>query len=189
MTDRGKFEIWVKNLSGDEKMKLMQKIEEDAVAAEMAYYGCSRCVLHAVQKNLKLGNGDAIKAVMPLAGGVARSMEACGALLGAVMATGLAYGSDKLAFAFQAHVKDRPQDDEVAYCYAETMRRGGIICDKFRDKYGSLRCIDVQKAVHGKYWNLKDPKQLAEYCQPSIHNKCGYVAGFAARIAAEVILA
>ena len=56
------------------------------------------------------------------------------------------------------------------------------------EKFGGLRCTEVQKAIRGKVWDLRDPQQLEEYLQPEIHDKCGSVAGAAARIASAAIL-
>ena len=180
---------WVKSLSAEEKDKLVKKIEQDAAAIEMENYGCARCVLRALQQNLNLGGGEAFKASLAMSGGVARNCEVCGALLGGLMAVGLAYGSDKLAFPFGAYVKEKKQDDEVAERYREVMGRGGKICDRFKEVYASLRCADVQRAIReGKFWDLRDPKQLEEYLQPAIHDQCGSVAGMAARITAQVML-
>ena len=47
----------------------------------------------------------------------------------------------------------------------------------------------MQRAIReGKFWDLKDPKQLEEYLQPAIHDQCGPVAGMAARITVEAML-
>ena len=188
MGDNSDFETRVNNLSVGEKARLIRKIEQDADYYEREYYGCARTALSALQRNLKLGGGDVFKASLALSGGVARNCEVCGALLGALMAVGLAYGSDKLAFPFGTWVKEKKQDDEVAQRYREVMDRAFIICDRFKELYGSLRCADVQMAIRGKFWDLRDHKQSAEYVQPKIHDKCGSVAAAAARITAEVIL-
>jgi len=188
MREESSFATWVRNLNAEEKDRLIRKIEQDATAIEVEYYGCARCVLRALQQNLNLGGSEAFKASLPLSGGVARNCEVCGALLGGLMVVGLAYGSDKLAFPFGAYVKGKEQDDEVAQRYSEVMRRSGIICDRFKETFGGLRCVEVQKAIRGKFWDLRDPQQLEEYLQPIIHDKCGSVAGAAARITAETIL-
>lgn len=190
MTDRPSFVAWREKLSTEEKERLIKKIERDATAIEIENYGCARCVLSALQQNLEgLGGGEAFKASLAMSGGVARNCEVCGALLGGLMAVGLAYGSDKLAFPFGTYVKEKKQDDEVAEKYRDVMERSGKICDRFNKVYGSLRCADVQKVIRdGKFWDLRDPKQLKEYLQPLIHDQCGSVAGMAARITAEEIL-
>ena len=189
MTESG-FAKRVRSLSAEEKDRLVEKIEQDAAAIEIENYGCARCVLRALQQNLEgLGGSEAFKASLAMSGGVARNCEVCGALLGGLMAVGLAYGSDRLAFPFGAYVKEKKQDGEVAERYREVMGRGSKICDGFKKIYGSLRCADVQKAIRGgKFWDLRDPKQLEEYLQPAVHDQCGSVAGTAARITAEVML-
>ena len=188
MIEKSNFATWVNNLDPKDKVNLIHKIEQDASYIEINYYGCARCVLSSFQQNLKLGGSEAFKASLPLSGGVARNCEVCGALLGGLMVVGLAYGSDKLAFPFGAYVKGKEQDDEVAQRYSDVMRRGGVICDRFKEKFGGLRCSEVQMAIHGRSWDLRDPKQIEEYLQPSIHDKCGVVASTVARIVAEAIL-
>lgn len=183
------FESWVKNLSHDEKSELIKKIEEDATAAETEFYGCARSVVHAFQVNMNLGSAETFKASLGMSGGAARNCEVCGALLGGLMMVGLVYGTEKLAFPFGSYVKEKEGDDEVAKRYADVMGRAGRICDRFREVFGGLRCSDAQRATRdGRFWDLKDPEQLAEYLQPVIHDKCGFVAGTAARFAAEEIL-
>ena len=60
------------------------------------------------------------------------------------------------------------------------------VCQRFIDKFGSLRCRDVQVALHGKSWDFSNPVELSEYFQPRIHDKCGEVTKAAAEFAADV---
>jgi C_GCAxxG_C_C family probable redox protein len=179
----------LRKLSEREKQRLIDKIAEDAKTIETEVYGCARSVLASLQKNLEIGNAEVIRASVGLGAGVARNLEVCGAVSGAVMAVGLIYGTEKLTFPFGAHVKEKKADEEAGKRYADVMTRGGMICDRVRAIYGGLRCSDIQRATRGgRCWDLKDPKQLVEYLQPAIHDHCGPVAGTVARIAAEEIL-
>ena len=150
-----------------------------------------RCVLTALQRNLDLGGKESFRASFAFAGGVARNCEVCGALIGGLMAVGLAYASDKLGYPHGpgASVKGDPKENaEVAERYQDVMERSSIICDRFREKFGSLRCADVQRAIRGKFFDLRDPKQLGEYRRPEIHDECAKVSRVAGRLAAEEIL-
>ena len=185
----GSFLARLKNLSDKEREILINKIAEDAKTIETQVYGCSRSVLSALQKNLEIGNSEVLKSSVGMSGGVARNLEVCGAVLGAIMVVGLIYGTEKLTFPFGAHVKEKKADEEAGKQYADVMTRGGKICDRVKAIYGGLKCSDIQRATRGgRCWDLKDPKQLAEYLQPAIHDYCGPVAETVARIAAEEIL-
>jgi hypothetical protein len=190
MTGNSSFIQWKNSLRTEEKNNLIRKIEQDAIDMEKEYYGCARCVLRALQQNMKgLGGGEAFRASLAMSGGIARNCEVCGALLGGLMAVGLAYGSEKLAFPFGSYVKTKKQDDEVAEKYRDVMGRAGKICEMFKEIYGSLRCADVQRAIRGgKFWDLRDQKQLSEYLQPAIHDQCGQVAGTVAKLTAQIML-
>ena len=163
-------------MSRDGKQQLLRAIKQAAHDNEALYWGCSQAVLSALQKHLNLGNGEAFKAASALAGGVCRSWEVCGALLGGVMAIGLAYG--------------RANYEVGKICleqteYQEAMLRGKKLCEKFQEKFGSLRCADVASLVRGtdyKYPRYNTLERLEN------HARCGYVTGLTAQFAAEVIL-
>jgi len=129
-------------------------------------------------QNLDLEDMATFKAVSGFSGGLARTgKSACGALTAGVMVIGLVYGRDKL----------EPAAESVAY--QETMRRAGILCDRFAEEFGSTKCHDVQLKVYGKAWNLRD-LNVQEDFRATLEkgNKCADVVQKAAEIAAEVIL-
>ena len=84
-----------KEMSQEERERLLRKIEQHAHDYEVVYWGCSQAVLYTLQRHLQLDDGGAFRAASPFAGGVARMREVCGALVGGVMAIGLAYGRTK----------------------------------------------------------------------------------------------
>jgi len=51
------------------KAELLDRIEETAYNYEKEYHGCSRCTLLPLQQHLKLGDGSALKAAVPLQAG------------------------------------------------------------------------------------------------------------------------
>ena len=164
----------------DEKKKrqLIIEIEETACSTAKAYRGCSQWPLYALQKHLKLGDKHTFRAASALVGGIAGSGEACGALLGALMAIGLAYGRDEL------------ESIETSEAFAEALERGGRMCDRFKDEFGSLRCHDVQQAIFGRSWDLRDPEEKNDFLSRDEVDKCSdLVIKKTVCIAAEVILA
>lgn len=163
-------------MSIKEKEQLVKKIEQTACDNERIYYGCSRSVLNALQLHLNIGDGSVIKASVGLAGGVARNGNVCGALTGGIMAIGLIYGEGKLDF---------PTSSPY---YTKLMEYGGKLYDRFEKEFNGVTCRDVQKTIHGKSWNLRNPEELQQFVMPEIHDRCSEVTRKAARLAAEVIL-
>ncbi|MFC2002219.1 C-GCAxxG-C-C family protein [Chloroflexota bacterium] len=166
-----------KEMSQEERELLLSKIEQHAHDYEVKYWGCSQAVLYTLQQDLQLSDGGAFKAASPFAGGVARMREVCGALLGGVMAIGLVYGRTE----FEAGKVALEQPDCV-----ESMVRASKFGERFKEKFGCLRCGDVQAVIHGP-----DFKPHVRFTVKSFeeHAKCGEVTGPAARLAAEIILA
>jgi C_GCAxxG_C_C family probable redox protein len=153
------------------------EIGETACHNAKTYRGCSQWPLYALQEHLNLGDIHTFRAATALAGGVAGSGEVCGALLGALMAVGLAYGRDQL----------EPVETSVAF--GEAMQRGERVCDKFRSALGSLRCRDIQQSLYGRSWDLRKPEEKLDFLSRHDIDKCSdLVIKKAAEIAAEVIL-
>lgn len=155
---------------------ILSKVESHARDLDLKYHGCSQMTLKALQDVLGLGDGDVFKAASALAGGVARSGEVCGALLGALMAVSLAFGRSRL----------EPTTESIGYRRA--MEIGYVVFDEFKKNFGSVRCRDIHVRLFGKYYNLRDPKELEEFILSGNINKCSDVVALAARIAAKAIL-
>jgi len=166
-----------RELSQEEKEQLFRTIEQYAYDAEVIYWGCSQAVLDALQRHLNLGNGETFKAASAFAGGVARTREVCGALLGGIMVIGLAYGRTK----FEAGKVGLEQSD-----YLEAQVRASRLCERFKEKFTSLRCDDVRRLVREP--DFKEYTRYNTLESFEDHSKCGNVTGPAARLAAEIIL-
>jgi len=162
-------------MSVEEKKKLVRRIEKAACENERRRKGCCRNVIAALQTHLGLGDGDVFRAAVPLGAGIARSGGTCGALLGGLMAIGLAYCED---------------DKDVSVTtdsYGQTMLKSIELFDRFKEKYGCTECRDIQRRIFGRYYDLKKPDEASELGE--VDRKAGYpVIATAARLAAEVIL-
>jgi C_GCAxxG_C_C family probable redox protein len=169
-------------VSVDEKQKemLIEKAGALAESYEVTYHGCSQVTLKAIQDALAgvidVGNGNAFKAASALVGGVARSGEVCGALLGALMAVSLVFGRDKL------------EPTIVSEGYRKALEISYKVFDEFKEFFGSVRCRDIQMKLFGKYYNLRNPLELDEFFSSGNANKCGEVTKIAAKIATKAIL-
>ena len=170
----------IKIMSPDEKKELVKKIGDTAYNSEMTVGGCSSGALDGLMEHFGIDdpNLSIYKSSTGLSGGVGRCAEVCGALIGAVMVIGMVYGREK------------HEPPSLSPEYQETMRRSGMLCDRFTEEFGSMRCNDVQKKMYGKTWNMRDPVVYQEDFRPTLNadNKCAYVTKRAAELAAEVIL-
>lgn len=153
--------------------ELLDKIEKSARDYEMEYHGCSRCTLWPIQEHLKLGDGWAFKAATPLAAGIAMRGETCGALLGGMMAIGMATASED--FADQAKFMETLA---VAYRYWR----------RFVKEFGSPRCRDIQLARAGRYYDLSDIQQYEEAKEKGLYRIASEIVGKASRMAAQMIM-
>ena len=77
-----------------EQIALLDKVEADGEALHKEVGVCARSTLMAVGRNLDLGSDaeldGALKTAIPLSGGIASTRNECGALIGGVMAIGMA---------------------------------------------------------------------------------------------------
>ena len=166
----------IRGMSQEDKEQLIRTIEHEARDNEIKYWGCSQAVLDALQRHLKLGDGDTFKAATAFVGGIAGNREACGALIGCVMAIGLASGRVKYETG-----KIGPEQADLVECSARARK----FCDRFRESLGGLRCSEVRAAMGF------DPEARVVKLTPETfkeHDKCGDVTGTAARLASEIIL-
>ena len=162
-----------------QKEQLVRTIEQEAHDSEVMYWGCGQAVLDALQRNLNLGDGEAFKAASAVGGGIGGMREACGALMGAVMAIGLAYGRRK----FETGKVSLEQPDSV-----EAKLRASRFCERFKEEFGGLRCNDVRASVREPSFNGSAVYSYNTVEAFEDHAKCGDVTGPTARLAAEIIL-
>jgi len=158
--------------------KILDRIAKAAYDNDRAYEGCARCVLAALQEHVHLLHDDkayraALKASTPLAAGVARRGETCGALIGAIMAVGLVAGSERL-------------DDAEGYVRA--MEVAVEVFDRFKNNYGTVKCFEIQEKLFGRHYDFFNPEDAEAWYKDNGLDKCPGVCAVAARIGAEVIL-
>ena len=153
--------------------ELLDKIEQAAHDYEKEYHGCSRCAFRALQENLDLGDDAVFLAATPLAAGIAFQGETCGALLGGLLAVGLATAS---------------LDMEDADTQRYSMTNGYYLFRRFVREIGSSRCRDIQTVRLGRSFNISDPEDYERAKEAGIYIECPKVVGKAARLTANFIL-
>ena len=162
------------------KQELLNQIEETASKCERASGGCGRCCLTTVMQHLKLADDPTIelfrKAAFPLSGGIAQEKETCGALLGGLMAIGIAFFSGK--------VEDSDHNDRM-----ELLKLGRQYYRGFEKEIGHVRCYDIREVALGRVFDTVDPDEFTRFDAAGGHEKlCPSVVSKAARLAAEFIL-
>ena len=138
--------------------------------------GCSQCTLLGVFDAFGVVNDDILKAATGLADGVGLTGDGhCGALSGGVLAIGYFFGRDK---------------DE----FSDTMKliKGNLLSkklhDRFIEKYGTCRCIDLQKSFFGRFYNLYDPEEMQAAVKTGLPDTCSILVGEVAKMTTEIIL-
>ncbi|MBE9514203.1 MAG: C-GCAxxG-C-C family protein [Chloroflexi bacterium] len=152
---------------------LLDKIEKAAYEYERKFHGCSRCTLLPLQEYLELGDGSALRAAVPLAGGIAMTGDTCGALLGGLLAVGLATADE---------------DMENREAFLDSLVAGFRFYRKFKQDIGHTTCRDIQMEKLGRYYNMADPEEYEEFTKAEGYLECAKVAARASRLAAEFIL-
>lgn len=138
-----------------------------------------------MQEEFGLGDLQSFKAATLLAGGVARRGETCGALLGALMALGLAMG------------RERIEDTET---YQQTMAPGQDVSRRFQielhnqfdfsSPLETTLCRDIQARIYGRAFDMVDTEDRQAFLDAGGHSAqgCPKVSAVAAQVAAEELM-
>ncbi len=153
--------------------ELLNRIEKEANNYERNFHGCSRCVLKPLQDHLNLGDDESFKASTPLAAGVAMRGETCGALLGGLMAVGMATASENM------------KDTDAL---RNSLAAGFRLARKVEKEFGTTNCTKIQTDKLGRFYNLADPEQYEAFIGAEGYTECSRVCGKIARMTAEFIL-
>lgn len=140
------------------------------------FSGCSQVVLKALQETFGVVDQNVFMAASPLAGGVARGGEVCGALLGALMFVGMLRGRKRL--------ERTSESEDFSKCMGLAIK----IYDEFKQTYGSVRCKDIHLRLFGRVYDLRNPEDLKMFAESVDMNKCADVMAKAAEIAAKHIV-
>jgi C_GCAxxG_C_C family probable redox protein len=147
-------------------------LEQKAGDYEELYGSCAQGTLLALQEEFSLETRRPSKAATAMPG-IALRGETCGAVMGAIMALGIAMG--------------REQADDFG-AVQRTTKAARRLCRRFEEQFGSCNCRDVQHHIFGRSFNLADASDQAEFVKSDAAKKCRAPASQAARIAGELIL-
>ena len=158
---------------------LVEQASRNAMDAERQFWGCSQAVLGSLQETLSIGDSESFKAGTILSAGVARRGETCGALIGGLMALGIACGRNQMA------------DKEA---YNQAMDHAQDVVDAFKAgiqaRYGlpepieTTLCPEIQTRLYGRSFRFTEPAERKAFNDQGGHNPAGCPTVCA--IAAEV---
>ncbi|HUW49320.1 MAG TPA: C-GCAxxG-C-C family protein [Patescibacteria group bacterium] len=146
---------------------------------------CAQSPLAALHEvfNLIGENEVVIKAATFMPGIVSRR-ETCGAVIGGLMALGLAFGKDKL----YDPTLNTPEGMEMLFKFKEKAWR---FAESFKKEFGSTMCGDIRPQIMGpeyRNYNGMDPKERERFLADGGAKKCRVPPETAARIAASIIM-
>lgn len=153
------------------RLKLLDVIAQSAFSNLRAYSNCCRSTLWAIQTHIRVADPGTIQACSTMSGGIAGTGETCGAVLGGLMAIGLALGSDGYH-----HVERDLQARTAARTFVAS----------FTQIIGSTRCYGVQESLIG--WICDEASKTEAWHDANGPIGCAAACGLAARLAAEHIL-
>ena len=159
---------------------IINRVKKKAGDYEELLVNCAQGTLQALQEEFNLGSGSVLKAAC-WTPGLASRKETCGALIGGLMALGLAFGSDKLC-------DPRQQSPEERERYWKNKRRAWKFCQEFKKEFGSTMCGDIRPKIMGREYDTMDIAQLNQFLEDGGPEKCRIPSEKAAQIAAEIIL-
>ena len=168
-------------LSESPKEEIIDRVAKRAGDYEELFINCAQGTLAALQEEFNLGGGkDILKAATFMPGLVSRR-ETCGAVIGGLMALGLAFGREK------------PSDPDYKTPqgmsgYWKNKRKAWQFCEEFKKEYGSTMCGDICPKIMGREYDMMNPEEVKQFFEDGGLKKCRVPPEKAARIAAEILL-
>ena len=132
---------------------------------------CAQSAFATLQEHFGLHSDDILKALTPFPGLALRG-EACGAVVGSLMALGFVYGREEL-------------NNHRGYLASLSSARK--FCTEFEKEFGSTSCAKILKKKMGKEYNLADSKESKEYLLAGGQEICAEVVANAVKTAAVLM--
>jgi len=146
-------------------------LEQTAVAKLAETKNCAQATFFALDRHFDLGGSNVLRALAPFPG-IALRGETCGAATGAMMALGLAFGTDTA-------------DDEAAMFAAYAPARE--LCQRLESRHESLCCADLLEKHLGRSVDFTSAEDLEFYRSSGGYEACAGIVITAVQIAAEII--
>lgn len=166
-----------------EREAMLQKAYELGFEYERDYRGCAQCAIAGMHDAMGIKNDAVYKAGSGLAGGGGECTDGnCGGYTGASMVMASFFGRER---------EYSPTVEGRADKY-ESFRMTRALHDKYVEKYGSVLCSGVQKAVYnGRHFDLRKDDEKEAFRAAGAHHdddKCCAAVGDGARWGLEILL-
>ena len=159
-----------------ERQETLNKAFSLSKKYEMENGDCAQCVFAGVTEALGVENNDVFRAATGFADGVGLTGDGhCGALSGGVMAISYIFGRKRNEFSRRGKMM------KALLLSRELQRR-------FKEKYGTCRCHDIQTKFHGRFFNMFDAADMEVAVKSGLIETCSTLAGDIARISVELIM-
>lgn len=164
---------------------MSQRIERVALKAgdyEEESRNCAQGTLYALEEEFGLFGGEELLRAAMFLPGVGSRGEACGAVLGGLLALGLAYGRCSLC---DPSWSSPELDSEMLRIRREKILR---FREAFKAEFGSTNCNVIRPLVMGRDYDPLDPDERKQFIADDGYKKCRRPPEVAARIVAEILL-
>jgi C_GCAxxG_C_C family probable redox protein len=168
-------------LSEREREEILKRVSKKAGDYEEISISCSQGTLAALQEEFKLGGGEAVMLAATFMPGLASRKETCGAVIGGLMALGLAFGRDRVH-------NPEPNTPETMAQVLQAREKAWRFCEEFKKEFGSTMCGVIRPDIMGRDYNSMDPVERQQFFDDDGPRKCRVPPEKAARIAAKIIL-
>lgn len=157
------------------------RVSQRAGDCEEMSVNCAQGTIAALTEEFNFEGGkELIKAASFFPGLMLRG-ETCGALLGGLMALGMALGREKLSDPSYS----TPEAAE------ELLRRRKLVwnyCERFKERWGSTMCGVIRPAIMGRDYNTMIPEERAQFIADNGPKMCRIPPEYSARLVAEILL-
>lgn len=151
---------------------MLDQLEKKAGDYLEQFGSCAQATLLALQDGFDFRDSQTLRAATAMPG-IALRGETCGAVAGALMALGIAFG------------REEPEDYQAL---ERTLAAARSLCRRFEKEFGSCMCTAVQVHLFGRSFDLVDPVEMEEFVEAGAVKKCRTPVEKAARTAGEIIL-
>lgn len=168
-------------LSKDSKDEILDRVSKKAGDYEELSINCAQGPLAALQEEFNLGGGKEVLKSATFMPGLMSRKETCGAIIGGLMALGLAYGRDKL---YDPEWNTPQGNEEMLRCRNKAWR----FCEAFKKEFGSTMCGVIRPNIMGRDYDTMDPIERKQFLNDGGAKKCRVPPEKAARIVGEILL-
>ena len=166
----------------ENKQEFLDSVSVKAGDYEEMSVNCAQGTIAALAEDFDFSGATELLKAASFFPGVMLRGETCGAVLGGLMALGMALGRDKLSDPSYA----TPEAAE------ELLRRRTLVwnfCEQFKEKWGSTMCGCVRPAIMGRDYNTMIPEERVQFINDGGAKMCRQPPEFAARLVSEILLA